>query len=147
MYLLDTNHCSRILQGHAFVADKLRELGTAPISTCVIVQGELMFMAQKSQMKAENLSRVRKFLKAVRVYPIDDKAADIYGKMKSSILDHFGPKEKAKRRNTYTTQLGFGENDLWIASVAKRFGLIVVSGDKDFERIREVENILLETWW
>jgi len=45
-----------------------------------------------------------------------------------------------------TVKLGFGENDLWIAAIAKQFQLIVVSSDKDFERIREVENICLESW-
>jgi len=37
MYLLDTNHCSRILQGHPSVIMKLEELGNQPISTCAVI--------------------------------------------------------------------------------------------------------------
>jgi tRNA(fMet)-specific endonuclease VapC len=146
MYLLDTNHCSRILQGHPSVIRKLEELSNKTISTCAVVYGELTFMAQKSQKKAENLCLIREFLKDIKVYPINNKTADIYGRLKASLLDHFGPKEKTKRRRADTVKLGFGENDLWIAAIAKQFELIVVSSDKDFERIREVENICLESW-
>jgi len=146
MYLLDTNHCSRILQGHPSVIMKLEELGNQPISTCAVVYGELIFMAQKSWKKVENLRLIREFLKDIRVYPINNETADIYGNLKVSLLDHFGPREKAKRRRTDTVKLGFGENDIWIAATAKQFELIVVSSDKDFKRIREVENIRLESW-
>jgi tRNA(fMet)-specific endonuclease VapC len=146
MHLLDTNHCSRILQGHPYIIRKLEELGNQPISTCAVVYGELVFMAEKSQKKAENLNLIREFLKDIRVYPINNETADIYGRLKASLLDHFGPKEKAKRRRADTVKLGFGENDLWIAATAKQFELIVVSSDKDFKRIREVENIRLESW-
>ncbi len=147
MYLLDTNHCSLILQGHPSVVRKLEELDNQPISTCAVVYGELIFMAQKSQKKAENLHIVREFIRDIRVYPINNETADIYGRLKASLLDHFGPKEKAKRRKTDTVKLGFGENDLWIAATAKQFEFIVVSSDSDFKRIREVENIRLESWF
>jgi tRNA(fMet)-specific endonuclease VapC len=147
MYLLDTNHCSRLLQGHPAIINKLQELGEAPIATCVIVRGELIFMAHKSERKAENLHQVYQLLNEILVYSIDDKTADIYGKLKATILDRFGPKDKAQRRKAETTKLGFSENDLWIAAVAKRYGLTIVSSDSDFERLKEVEELSLEKWW
>ena len=147
MYLLDTNHCSRLLQGHPAIVSKLQELGEVPIATCVIVRGELIFMAQKSEQKAENLHQVHQFLSDILVYPIDDETADIYGKLKAAILDRFGPREKAQRRKTETTKLGFSENDLWIAAVAKRYALTIVSADSDFERLKEVETLSIEQWW
>jgi len=38
-------------------------------------------------------------LKHIRVYSVDAETADIYGKLKAEIIDHFGPKAKAKRRH------------------------------------------------
>ena len=114
MYLLDTNHCSRLLQGHPAIVSKLQDLGDTPIETCVIVRGELIFMAQKSEQKAENLYQVHQFLSDILVYPIDDETADIYGTLKAAILDRFGPREKTQRRKTEMTKRGFSENDLWI---------------------------------
>lgn len=147
MYLLDTNHCSRLLQGHPVMIGKLKELGETPIATCVIVRGELIFMAHKSGRKDENLHQVYQFLSDIAIYPIDDETADIYGKLKASILEHFGPKEKVLRRKIELSKLGFGENDLWIAAIAKRYGLTVVSADQDFQRIKEAEELLVEAWW
>lgn len=147
MYLLDTNHCSRLFQGHPVVVKKLQSLGNAQVTTCVIVRGELVFMAAKSERSIDNLQKVEKFLNDIIVYSIDDEVADIYGRLKAAVLDKFGPKEKAKRRKTKTERLGFAENDLWIAAIAKRYGLTVVSADSDFERIRQAESISLEAWW
>jgi Predicted nucleic acid-binding protein, contains PIN domain len=147
LYLLDTNHCSRLFQGHPAIVKKLQSLGNAPVATCVIVRGELVFMAAKSQRSIDNLQKVKQFLDDIIVYSIDDEVADIYGRLKAAVLDKFGPKEKAKRRKTKTEKLGFAENDLWIAAIAKRHGLTVVSADSDFERIRQADNIQLETWW
>jgi Predicted nucleic acid-binding protein, contains PIN domain len=104
-------------------------------------------MAAKSQRSIDNLQKVKQFLDDIIVYSIDDEVADIYGRLKAAVLDKFGPKEKAKRRKTKTEKLGFAENDLWIAAIAKRHGLTVVSADSDFERIRQADNIQLETWW
>jgi tRNA(fMet)-specific endonuclease VapC len=147
MYLLDTNHCSRLFQGHPSIINKLKKLEEAPIATCVIVRGELIFMGQKSERKAENLHQIHQFLDDILVYPIDDETANIYGTLKAAILERFGPKEKAQRRKTKTTKLGFSENDLWIAAIAKRYGLTVVSADSDFERLKEVEELFVEQWW
>ena len=87
------------------------------------------------------------FLNDINVYQIDQETADIYGKIKATVFNHFGPKEKARRRQFAKKGLGIGENDLWIAAIAKRHGLIVVSSDGDFDRIREVEDLPVEKWW
>ncbi len=146
MYLLDTNHCSKLIAGNLTIVKKLTELNDASVATCVIVRGELVFMAHKSVQKTENLITIYKFLNDIDILPIDDSASDIYGKLKASIIDHFGPKEKEKRRKVEIEKLGFKENDLWIAAVAKSNGYIIVSRDSDFDRIKEVEDIEIETW-
>jgi len=147
MYLLDTNHCSQLLENNPTVTQKLSDLGDVIVGTCVIVQGELVFGASISGQRETNLQQIKKFLDNINVYQIDQETAGIYGNMKAAIFNHFGPKEKAKRRKFAKKGLGIGENDLWIAAIAKRYGLIVVSSDGDFDRIREVEDLSVEKWW
>ena len=146
MYLLDTTHCSRLLQGDSSVVQKLSELADTSVATCAIVRGELIFMACKSKQRDANLDRIKDFLEDIEVYPVDDETADIYGKLKAEILDYFGPKEKAKRRRARIESLGFTDNDLWIAAVAKRYGFTIVSADSDFERLKEVNDLRVEHW-
>jgi tRNA(fMet)-specific endonuclease VapC len=146
MYLLDTNHCSYLLEKHPAITQKLVELGETPVATCVIVRGELMFMAYRSKYQTENVKRVKMFLHSLEVYPIDNQAAEVYGQLKAAILTQFGPREKAKRHKTTLPQLGFSENDLWIAAIAKSKHLILVSADRDFKRLSQVESLALENW-
>ncbi len=67
--------------------------------------------------------------------------------LKADILERFGPQEKALRRKITISKLGFSDNDLWIASVAKRYDVTIVSADNDFQRLKDVEELSLETWW
>ena len=146
MYLLDTNHCSQLLENNQIITKKLSDLGDVIVGTCVIVQGELVFGASISGQREINLHRIKEFLNDINIYQIDQETANIYGNIKAAIFKHFGPKEKAKRRK-FAKKLGIGENDLWIAAIAKRHGLIVVSADGDFDRIRQVEDLPVEKWW
>jgi tRNA(fMet)-specific endonuclease VapC len=147
MYLLDTNHCSCLIDHRHEIASKLATLGQVQVATCVIVRGELHLMVQCSERTAENERKVKVFLQGITTHPIDNETADIYGVLKSQLLKHFGPKEKAKRRKTSVGKLGFMENDIWIASVALQRGLIVVSGDADFIRMKEaVQELQVESW-
>ena len=54
MYLLDTNHCSGAILGNANILRRLAEAEDIAIATCVIVQGELIYMAERSQQKERN---------------------------------------------------------------------------------------------
>ena len=54
MYLLDTNHCSFIIEKDSNVVQKLLEVKEQNIFTCDIVEGELLFMAYNSRYKREN---------------------------------------------------------------------------------------------
>jgi tRNA(fMet)-specific endonuclease VapC len=61
MYLLDTNHCSFIIERDSNVVQKLLEVKEQNIFTCDIVEGELLFMAYNSRYKRENLKKVEAF--------------------------------------------------------------------------------------
>ena len=146
MYLLETNHCSLLIEGDVEMQRYLAENSEALVATSVIVRGKLLYMAHHSERTEENIARVNTFLESLVLYFVDEETADIYGRLKASLMRHFGPKERSKRRRTTISQLGFDDNDLWIAATALRHGLTVVSHDGDFQRMREAQDFPLEAW-
>jgi len=146
MYLLDTNHCSLAILGNSTVLSRLGAIENSLVSTCVIVQGELVDMAERSQRQEENLALIHSFLMTIYIHNIDEFTATIYGQLKAALFNQFAPKEKKKRRKTEIADLGFGENDLWIAAIALQHNLTVVSADGDFQRIQQVKALTVESW-
>ncbi|MBW4455272.1 MAG: type II toxin-antitoxin system VapC family toxin [Nostoc indistinguendum CM1-VF10] len=146
MYLLDTNHCSQAILGNTNVLRRLEYIENSVITTCAIVQGELIDMAERSQRKETNLVLINRFLIGIYIHNVDGFTATIYGQLKAALFNQFAPKEKSKRRKTKITDLGFDENDLWIAAVALQHGLSVVSADSDFQRIQQVRTLTIESW-
>jgi len=122
------------------------KLGDAPAATCVIVQGELVFMAHRSDHPSANEERLSQFLRGIEVLPLDADTADRYGRLKAAVIERFGPREKARRKRTRLAELGFQENDLWIAAVAQRHGLTLVTADSDFARLSRLGDIAVENW-
>ena len=146
MYLLDTNHCSRLIFGDPNICQKIEQIGESLMATNLIVAGELIFMAQKSEYKAENLAKVTSFLADINIYSLDEKTAEVYGKLKAEIIYKFGPKEKTKKRKFTINKLGISDNDLWIASTVIQENLILLSRDEDFLRIKQAHSFSLENW-
>ena len=147
MYLLDTNHMSELIQQNAALIRRANERGRdVGVCTTVIVRGELIFMAAKSDRVQQNRQEIEQLLSRVPVHAIDPETADWYGTLKARLIDRFGPKEKAKRRRATLAQIGLSDNDLWIAACAKRHGLVVVSVDSDFRRIQDVTDLQVESW-
>jgi len=146
MYLLDTNHCSRIIFGETTLIQQLQLHTEAGVATSTIVCGELFYMAAKSERRVANLQQVRAFIDTIDLYPINLPISEIYGSLKGKLIAAFGPRNKVQRRNFNPQNLGFGENDLWIAATAIYYNLTVVSADKDFQRIKQVEALAWESW-
>ena len=146
MYLLDTTHCIDILNAKAYMIDKIEELGNLNLSTCVIVQGELLYGAFISDRVTENLNDIGEFLRNMIIYDLDRDTAIIYAKLKSAILNHFIPKARDKRRNTNIGSLGFKDNDLWISAIAIQYDLILVSKDSHIQRLNNIEGLKVESW-
>ena len=103
-------------------------------------------MAEKSQQRISNLALIETFLQNLQIYQVDIETAYRYGQLKAEILRYFGPKDKGKFRRITIQNLGFSENDLWIAAVALRHNLTLVSADSDFMRLQQVRNFPLESW-
>lgn len=62
MYLLDTNHCSHLIDGHPGITARLASLGKVKVATCAIVRGELRLMVERSERREENHRKVQAFL-------------------------------------------------------------------------------------
>jgi tRNA(fMet)-specific endonuclease VapC len=146
MYLLDTNHCSRITDGDVSVIQQLQAHTGMGVATSAIVRGELIYMAEKSRLRAENLQKIQEFLAIIDIYLIDQETADLYGQLKAAIFAQFAPKDRTKQRGVKINDLGFGDNDIWIAATALQYNLTVVSADSDFVRMRSVREFPLENW-
>lgn len=147
IYLLDTNQCSQIINKEPKILYKLNTLEQDDIlATSVIVCGELMYMAENSSRRNENILIVRSFLENITVIDIDRKVFDTYALIKSKIFNRFAPKDKKKRRKYKFEKIGFPENDLWIAATGIAYNATIVSSDKDFKRMLDVIEFQLECW-
>lgn len=147
MYLLDTNHCSKLIDKDPLICARLEKLGSTPVATCAIVRGELRFMVEKSNRKSENEAKVSAFLNDIEIFPVDDRAADLYGKIKELVISKYGPATMKSTRRVKLKDIGLTDNDLWIAAVAIDKGFTVVSIDPDFSRIKAAfTDLNHETW-
>jgi tRNA(fMet)-specific endonuclease VapC len=146
MCLLHTNHCSEIIFGNPVILIRMQTLLPESVATSVIVQGELLLMAKGSERRAANLQLVREFLQRIPIHPTTEAIAEVYSELKSDIILQFGPKERAKRRKTKIQDLGFGDNDLWIAATAIHHNFTLISTDSDFTRIKQVCDLNIESW-
>jgi tRNA(fMet)-specific endonuclease VapC len=146
MYLTDTNHCSYIIQGHPLVMQAILSRRKAGIAISVVIQGELLYMAERSSAKADNLTRIQQFLSRFECYPITAEISCTYAALKATLLNTFGPQDPAKRRGVKIQSIGFDDNDLWIAATALQYQLILVSADRDFTRIQQVTSLQVESW-
>jgi tRNA(fMet)-specific endonuclease VapC len=145
-YLLDTNHCSYIINGEAKVIHALKSHPDSTIGIRIITYAELLYMAEKSAKTVQNRNAVESFLADVDLYLIDEETAIIYSRIKTSVFNQFAPKDKNKRRSTTISNLGFSDHDLWIAATAIQHSLTLVSADSDFKRINQVQPFSLESW-
>lgn len=149
MYLLDSNHCSSIINKNAEV---IKRLDLLPRETVIaintIILGELIFMVDKSERKRENLQNLQLFINSLRefIYPIDDETSKIYGQLCTEVFNFYAPKEKNKRRKFEIKDAGIYQNDLWIACTAIQHNLTIVSTDNDFLNISKASPLKLDCW-
>jgi tRNA(fMet)-specific endonuclease VapC len=147
VYLLDTNHCSGLIDKNPAIIGKLKLLGNTPVATCAIVRGELRYMVEKSVRRLENEEKVKNFLNDIEVLTIGNAVADQYGAMKAKIFTAHGPKSKRHPRKMKMRDFGIDDNDLWIAATAIENGLIVVSEDGGYQKIKEAcQDLQIENW-
>lgn len=138
-YLLDTNHCSYLMNGldKASHRRKPEEVNTinhfqATKDTVYMAEvslGELVAGAELSLHAAKIYTRITNFRSCVVPAPIDDLCWELYGKTKAAL----------RKNGKVITDL-----DLLIACAASRYGSILVSNDNAFAHLPA--GFLVENW-
>jgi tRNA(fMet)-specific endonuclease VapC len=129
-YLLDTNVCIRYLNAQAASVERML-IGLSPgqVALCSIVRAELLYGALKSAQPNRNTERLAYFFGGFPCLPFDDRASDVYAKIRLQL-------EKAGKP--------IGPNDLLIAATAIANRLILVTHNtQEFGRI---EGLIVEDW-
>jgi tRNA(fMet)-specific endonuclease VapC len=145
-YLLDTNHCFRLIARDVRMFTALQQRPLDRLMTSVVVAGELRYGALISERQIENSRAVEDFLGRIDQVAISPAISQAYADLKAAILLKLGPKDRVKRRSFALTKLGFTDNDLWIAASALDREAIVVSEDPDFRRMATLESLKVENW-
>jgi tRNA(fMet)-specific endonuclease VapC len=130
-YCLDTDMCIYLLNGHSHVKTRVAEAGVTALAVAIPTVGELYFGAYNSARVEANVARVRAFLlpPGPQVLLIDEPAAEQFGRFKALLRRAGRP---------------IGDIDLFIAGVAVRHGLTVVTNNTDhFARLPALP---LENW-
>lgn len=125
-YILDTNIVIPLFEGEQAIVEKIEKLNEVFIPA--IVLGELFYGAYNSAKKETNLERINRFKQQVFILDCDEFTADVYGQIKKGLKDKGQP---------------IPENDIWIAALAKQYQLTLVTRDRHFNR---VENLNVEYW-
>ena len=130
-YCLDTDVCLYLLNGHPRVKTWVAEVGGTALAVAIPTVGELYFGAYNSGRVEANVARVRAFLSppGPQVLLIDEPAAEQFGRFKALL-------RRAGRL--------IGDIDLFIAGVAVRHGLTVVTNNTD--HFAQLPALPLENW-
>ncbi len=86
-YLIDTNHCSYIINGDSKITDKLQFISSETVGVSIITHAELLYMAERSARKEKNLEAIQSFLSEVEIYFLDEETASIYSSLKSKVFN------------------------------------------------------------
>jgi len=129
-YYLDTNMCIYFLKGkHINLLNKIKNYHHGEIKIASIVKAELLYGANKSQKKEENIELVNKFLLPFEIINFDDTSSVIYADIRAN----------SEKRGEI-----IGPNDLIIAStIQANGGILVTNNTNDFKRIN---NLKVENW-
>ncbi len=170
VYLLDTCMVARLAddrsedeveQATLRFRERVAALENPRLLICAITVGEVEDGLESAPaFPPEKRQKVRRTLAAFDpVLEIShDTAAPWYSTTRARLFDKYGSKKKRGQRrrvkriesltDTETArELGIDENDLWIASVALQYNLVLVTADKGIEEIRSVcPRLRLENW-
>jgi tRNA(fMet)-specific endonuclease VapC len=120
-FLLDTNIVIGIFANDASVKDSLEK--AEEVFVPIIVLGELYYGAQKLSRTKTNIARINEFAETNSVLTCNTETSRQYGEIKNSLRLKGQP---------------IPENDIWIAAIAKQYGMTLVSRDEHFKEIDDL---------
>lgn len=123
-YLLDTNIIIALFAAEAIVKSTLAQANEVFIPSFVI--GELCYGARKSGRVGKNLARVDELIANSTILGCDAETARQYGEVKNKL--------RLKGRP-------LPENDVWIAALALRHDLILVTRDAHFQEVESLQTV------
>lgn len=130
IYFLDTNicifHLNNSIQG---MSARLKRTPIEDIRIPSIVAAELLYAAEKSVKREQNLKIFRAFLSIYEIVPFDEAAAGHYARVRAE-LEHNGAL--------------IGGNDIVAAAIALAHnGIVVTNNIAEFSR---VNGLMTEDW-
>lgn len=84
-YILDTDICIYWLKGNKEIFEKVEQIDVDNLGITIITLAELKYGAYKSKYVKENLRNINNFLRKIMVLPLEEKAADKFGKIKTAL--------------------------------------------------------------
>jgi len=86
MKLLDTNICIAFLRRRdTALLRKFQESSPDLLCVCSIVRAELLYGAVKSRLSQQNMQSALDFLSVFTSLPFDDRAADVYSRLRNQL--------------------------------------------------------------
>ena len=128
-YLLDTNTVSYVIKGNfSQVRERLLKVPISEVGISVITEAELCFGVARLPQAAKLGIVVEDFLRRVEILVWDSAAARAYARLRATLEENGEP---------------MGNLDLMIAAQSRALGLILVSNDRVFRRVKGLK---VEDW-
>lgn len=128
-YLLDTNTASYIIKGSLpRVRERLLRVPMADVGISSVTEAELRFGVARRPEAARLNVAVEEFLLRVEVLPWDSEAAQQYARIRAALEGEGTP---------------MGNLDMMIAAQALAAGVVLVTSDRVFRRVRGLK---IEDW-
>lgn len=130
-YLLDTNHCSYIMNGgrkqpqyrkpqEVNTLGKYQAITSETVYMCEVSLSELFMGAEKSPHSIDIHQRIRNFRSIIPCLSVTSTCWELHGKTKWEIKKNGGD---------------IKDFDLLIACIAKEYGCVLVTNDSNFKNL------------
>jgi tRNA(fMet)-specific endonuclease VapC len=128
-YLLDTNTASYIIKGNIpAVRHRLTKVPMAQVALSTVTEGELRYGVARRPDATHLRTIVNEFLLRMTILPWDSEAAEQYGQLRATLERQGRP---------------MGNLDMMIGAQALASGLVLVTNDQAFKRIKQLK---IEDW-